>query len=297
MYASTSSIMNDGSTPVETMCVPLGTGCVYSLICFIVFSFVRDILFNLLSSGCKQKKSPRQINNRAMLFNMLRANLDFAAGLAELASLTPAKLAVAADSSPKGSGPVVLIPGFCGPELSLSVAKSFLSKIGYAPATWGLGVNFGPKRFGGAAAVIAALSESAERFGGGEKVALVGQSLGGVYARELAKARPELVSGVVTLGAPVNLAEGVNSAVEVVFRLVTGRSGAEHAAELQGFSEEPWVPTVAVYSEEDSIVGPSAAVPKGGRSVRVRGSHCGMGFNPAALVAVAEALASFDKQR
>src|SRR5918994_1198575 len=103
-------------------------------------------------------------------------------------------------TAPRGSAPVVVLPGFRADDLSTFPLRSFLRGLGHEVEGWGLGRNGGhvqsllPK----VARRVRALHES-----GGRPVHLIGQSLGGVLAREIARDHPAAVAQVLTLGTPV----------------------------------------------------------------------------------------------
>jgi pimeloyl-ACP methyl ester carboxylesterase len=128
----------------------------------------------------------------------------------------------------------------------------------------------------------------------GRKVSLVGWSLGGIYARELARQRPEMVRLVVTLGSPFASARSTN--VDRLFETVSGLSIDELDIDfLRRMREAPPVPSTAVYSTTDGIAHWEACVDDHEdattENVRVPGSHCGLGHNPLAVYVIADRLA------
>jgi pimeloyl-ACP methyl ester carboxylesterase len=169
---------------------------------------------------------------------------------------------------PRGEGqPVLVLPGFAGSDRSTVPLRSVLRNLGYDARGWGLGRNDGPhpEILDGMVSRLAGLAEAS-----GQPVSLVGWSLGGVYARGLARHTPHRVRQVITLGSPFRATE----------------SG-------QGLSTPP-VPVSAIYSKSDAIVPWRAAIEEDGprrESIEVRGTHLGLGVNPAVVVAVADRLA------
>ncbi len=181
-------------------------------------------------------------------------------------------------NTPRGDGHAILVlPGWLGDDASTFVLRSFLRLRGHRALGWKLGRNLGPRP-----ATIAQLRESVRSLHAhdGRTVSLLGWSLGGVYARELAREMPELVRCVVTLASP--------------FQMDPRRRPLWPDAELRATSEPPPVPTTAVYSVSDGIVPPLWCREREGdfaENVEVPGSHIGMGFNPLAFYVVAERLA------
>jgi pimeloyl-ACP methyl ester carboxylesterase len=127
-----------------------------------------------------------------------------------------------------------------------------------------------------------------------QKVSLVGWSLGGIYARQLAKLVPDKVRCVVTLGSPFAGSPRSTHAWRA-YEWASGQSANETPPEFaDSLSEPPPVPTTAIFSRSDGICAWQGCVEESGsisESVEVYSSHCGMGFNPLALFAVADRLA------
>lgn len=124
----------------------------------------------------------------------------------------------------------------------------------------------------------ARLQELAARYG--RRISLVGWSLGGIYARELAREYPSLVRQVVTLGSPFGAENGPD-----------GYDGAERAARRR---TAPPVPCTAIYSKSDGVVSWEACREADGpqtENIEVTATHLGMGVNPLVLWAIADRLA------
>ena len=125
------------------------------------------------------------------------------------------------------------------------------------------------------------------------KVSLIGWSLGGIYARELARGHPELVRSVITLATPFRDISATHAA-----RLVPIRPGGrplDEARELRAWLAQPIdVPTTSIFSRSDGIVHWQSCLEHSGRereNVEVDCSHTGMGFHPQVLGVVADRLA------
>src|ERR1700746_2565196 len=129
--------------------------------------------------------------SRTLMFLEGRAINEFGAFLGALPLLSLA---------PYGDGhPVLVLPGLIASDLSTQPLRVFLRTRGYAVSGWGQGRNFGP-RPGVQDAMSELLEETNDLYG--RKVSLIGWSLGGIYARQLAKMMPERVRSVITLGSP-----------------------------------------------------------------------------------------------
>ena len=163
--------------------------------------------------------------------------------------------------SPRGDGhPVLVLPGLGGTDTSTAALRWFLAHLGYRTYGWGLGRNRGFGR-----AVTDGLDELLTAKAEGGPVSLVGWSLGGVHAVELARRRPDAVRSIVTLGSP-----------------------------LAGRRMPPARPTTSIYSRSDAIVPwQLSLLPERDmfENVEVRGSHLGLGHNPIVAVVVADRLA------
>ena len=212
----------------------------------------------------------------------LRALLEFCS--AKVGQLTPVQ----------GDGhPVVVYPGLGAGALTTSALRSHLENCNFLAHDWDGGVNTGP-----AAAFEDWLEPLAERVCAlherhGRKVSLVGWSLGGIYAREIAKACPSSVRQVVTLATPFASLGGANHA-GTIFRMLGGDTSQLTPALEKRLRERPPVPTTSIYSEADGVVCWRSCLQRGGRGVEniaVHASHLGMPTHPEVLRIVADRLA------
>jgi pimeloyl-ACP methyl ester carboxylesterase len=194
--------------------------------------------------------------------------------------------------APKGDGhPVLALPGFLASDLSMVPMRRYLYELGYDAQAWRMGRNLG-----GLARVRDALhSRLAEIHAAtGRKVSLVGWSLGGVYARDLALQAPDMVRYVITLGSPfANDVRATNAT-----RLYEALSGerVEDLSELRkAIAGDLPVPTSSIFSRSDGVVHwrTCQCQPcERAENIEVHfASHIGLGVNPAALWAVADRLA------
>ena len=200
--------------------------------------------------------------------------------------------------APKGDGhPVMVLPGFTASDSSTRVLRRFLERRGYSTVGWGLGRNLGPTPL-----LDGRIQERLEDVyrEHGRKVSLIGQSLGGIFAREVGRAAPDLTRQVITLGSPFGGVPGAASNIQSLYEDVTGGSVEEVDADLLATLEvAPPVPTTAIYSRGDGIVHWRSCIQRQGEqaeNLEVTGSHCGMGFNALVLYAVAERLAQPEDQ-
>jgi pimeloyl-ACP methyl ester carboxylesterase len=194
--------------------------------------------------------------------------------------------------APKGDGhPVLVLPGLVASDSSTRPLRGFLKNRGYQVSGWRQGRNLG-LRAGVQHAMTGLVRELSDA--SGRKVSLVGWSLGGLYARQLAKMMPDRVRSVITLGSPFAGHPKATNAWRV-YEMASGRSADEQDDRFGGsLAEAPPVPTTAIFSRTDGICAWQGCVEKTSamsESIEVESSHCGMGHHPAAVYAVADRLA------
>jgi pimeloyl-ACP methyl ester carboxylesterase len=194
--------------------------------------------------------------------------------------------------APKGDGhPVLALPGFLASDLSMAPMRRYLKEIGYDTHAWRMGRNIG-----GVSRMRAALHDRLTEIHSatGRKVSIVGWSLGGVYARDLALQLPDMVRSVITLGSPFSGDVRATNATRL-YEALSGEA-VDDASELRtAIAGDLPVPTTSIYSRADGIVN--------WRTCRLRpsdtaenievylASHIGLGVNAAALWAIADRLA------
>lgn len=185
---------------------------------------------------------------------------------------------------------VMIIPGFMGSDSSTKVLRNFLEDRGYTIYDWGLGRNVG--RIEDLLVLVERVEAIYKQTG--QPVSLIGWSLGGIYARQLAKQKPQLIRQVITLGSPFrNLTKPNN--LEWFYSLITlGKTSKDtHHALLNDFPRPAPVPTTAIYTKEDGIVHWDTCLEDEDdlhQNIQVRGSHCGLGVNPTVFSVVADRL-------
>ncbi len=191
--------------------------------------------------------------------------------------------------APRGDGhPVLVLPGLAASDLSTRPLRRYLRDQGWAAHGWKLGPNHGP-RPGAEERMQDRLAELHQRYG--RTVSVIGWSLGGVFAREMARRAPGQVRAVITLGSPFAGAPKASNA----WRLyeAASRRKVDDWPERERMKLAPPVPSTAIYSRSDGIVAWQGCLEREGpltENIEVEGSHCGLGHNPVALYAIADRL-------
>lgn len=188
--------------------------------------------------------------------------------------------------------PVLVLPGFTASDTSTAPIRFTLRSLGYWAHGWNLGTNVGPtdRIFDGIHERLAQIYERHDR-----KVSIVGWSLGGIYAREMARNNPELIRQVITLGSPFRMTLADRSTVSKLADALTP-AWSEEVIRLasEEFDKPPLtVPSTAIYSRSDGIVRWHMCidqVTENHENIEVRGSHSGLGFNPAVMYAITDRL-------
>lgn len=193
--------------------------------------------------------------------------------------------------------PVLVFPGFLASSRSTRPLRQYVADLGYRAHRWKLGYNMGYSyklHYG----MRDRVTELVERYG--EKISLVGWSLGGVYARELAREMPDIVRQVVTMGSPFR-GHPSSSNVHRIFNMFTEVAYDEMPKSfLQHMAHPPPVPTTALYTRGDGVVAWQSTVEISDRhdveNIHVGGAHMGLGFNPRVLLVLADRLAQPEGQ-
>jgi len=183
---------------------------------------------------------------------------------------------------------VILVPGFATHPLRMRYMAEKLEEAGHKVKRWGMGFNFGPteENF---AFLARRVQHVHERYG--QQVVLVGWSLGGIFAREVAKRHPECVAKVITMGSPFSHTPYSNN-VWRMYQLITGHSVERPPIEAD-LAAKPPVETVALWSARDGVVSVRSArglVGERDRARALRCTHMGFSNSSEAILAVAEEL-------
>ncbi len=224
--------------------------------------------------------------------SLLLALIEAPRALSEATALIPSRPFL--ENLPSGDGHTVMtLPGFLATDRSMSVMRDYLSKWGYDARRWQMGRNVGLNRQRAIEKLLdRRLKKLFEESGG--KVSLVGWSLGGLYAREMARRNPQFVRNVITLGAPIG--EPKATTIWRLYEYVSGQSLSDREVRKRIDSLRnpiPDVPVTAIYSKSDAIVSwEIAKIPPGKKveNIGINTSHLGMGFNPAVYFALADRL-------
>jgi hypothetical protein len=225
--------------------------------------------------------------SKTLMFLEGRAIHEFGAFLGALPLLSLA---------PRGDGhPVLVLPGLMASDVSTRPLRSFLRNKGYVTSGWRRGRNLGLRHGVQEEMVdlVHELSDTHQR-----KISLIGWSLGGLYARQLAKMMPDRVRSVITLGSPFAGHPKATNAWRV-YEMASGRRAEEDHRFGGALSEPPPVPTTAIFSRTDGICAWQGCMEKSSpiaESIEVESSHCGMGHHPAVVFAVADRLAQAEGQ-
>lgn len=191
---------------------------------------------------------------------------------------------------PAGDGhPVLVLPGLGASDASTLPLRAFLAGRGYAPYGWDLGRNLG-LRPGLTTRKLMRLREIRERHG--RRVSLIGWSLGGIFAREVAKELPDDVRLVITLGSPFKGHPKATRAWQL-YEFLAGHS-VDEARLGANLHLAPPVPSTAIFSRSDGIVAWQCCMEDElahTENVEVRASHFGLGAHPATLYVIADRLA------
>ena len=191
---------------------------------------------------------------------------------------------------PRGDGhPVLVFPGLAASGRSTLIMRRYLRAQGYSVHCWKMGRNMGPQP-GVIDACLKRIDELRARHG--RKVSLIGWSLGGLFARELAKLRPDDVRIVVSMGSPFTGPKAASNA-DGIYRRYNPAKDAEKS-KFPDLHRAPPVPTTSIYSRSDGIVAWPCSIQDDSpqtENIEVHASHVGMGANAEVLRILADRLA------
>jgi pimeloyl-ACP methyl ester carboxylesterase len=208
-----------------------------------------------------------------------------------LASIVLKPPSVTTRDIPRGDGRIVLvIPAFLSGDWSTAGLRGFLSEIGYRVETAGVALNIGPTP-----RLVAKLEQTLLRLAAseGRPIDVIGQSLGGVLARDLAERHPHCVRHLITLCSPIRVP--ITTPLAPAARLLGAFYDSGWLARRHRIVGPLPVPVTALYSEDDGVVDWRECLQDehpGSRNIRVSGAHATVGSNPSALIAIAAALSS-----
>ena len=194
------------------------------------------------------------------------------------------------------SRPVMLLPGFGTHPVRMKGLRRALEHAGHRVSDWGLGFNFGPSedRFDRLCERVVMLARRE-----GQPLVLVGWSLGGLFAREIAHRHPEAVAMVITMGSPFSGDRRANNAWRA-YQAITGHAVDAPPVGGQCFGAKPPVPTIALWSPRDGFVSPRSACGWPGerdRAVALRCTHLGFAGHPEVARTVLAQVGALDQER
>ena len=195
-------------------------------------------------------------------------------------------------ASPVGdSHPVIIFPGLASSGAAVAPLRRFCQSLGYTASDWGRGYNTGPGS--DLTRWMAELADHTARLLEPHKApaTLIGWSLGGLYAREMAKEMPDISRCVVTLGTPFTGHPRATNAWRF-YQMVSGQNVHDPAL-IERIRGTPTVPTTSIYSRTDGVVAWQCSINEEApqaENIEVHASHIGMGMNPLALYAIADRL-------
>jgi pimeloyl-ACP methyl ester carboxylesterase len=173
-----------------------------------------------------------------------------------------------------GGPPALVIPGFIATDRTTMELRRAFAEGGFRTHPWALGLNRGAR-----ADTLTRLERRLLEIGGGEQVLVVGWSLGGLFARELARHRQDLVSAVVTLGSPFSGDVRANN-VWRLYELVAGHPVDQPP--LPRSPAKPPVPSLAFWSRRDGIIAPASArgePDESDQAIELTCNHMGFGVS------------------
>jgi pimeloyl-ACP methyl ester carboxylesterase len=222
--------------------------------------------------------------SKLLLLAEIRVVYEFALGVASLPTLATA---------PRGDGHTVLVlPGFLTSDTSTDFLRTYLRGIGLNAVGWEMGRNLGGL-YRMRDMLRAKVRDLARQ--SGRSISVLGWSLGGVYARDLALALPEAIRGIITLGSPFTGDLRANNVGKLYDRVSGEHVDEAQVEDVAALAGDLPVPATSIYSRTDGVVSwRTSLVRENARAenIEVHGaSHLGLGFNPAVLWAIADRLA------
>ena len=195
---------------------------------------------------------------------------------------------------PRGDRPVFVMPGFLAGDGSTAPLRRTLDQLGHTTYGWDLGRNLGPtpEILDG---IVERIDKLHRKHG---PIDVVGWSLGGIFARELARVAPHTIRQVITMGSPFQIETPTDSNARLAYRALSHRHAPHLEMRVPAYVREDLpVPTTSIYTRTDGVVRWADCLnvdTETSENVEVYGSHCGLGFNLAALIVVADRLAQPD---
>ena len=185
-----------------------------------------------------------------------------------------------------------MLPGFGAADRATAQLRWLLRDLGYRTYGWRLGTNLGPTPD-----IVHGLDERIARIratNDNQPITLIGWSLGGIYARVLARQHPEHFRQVITMGSPFRTRMGDRTAVSGLWESLQPLHDPSFFASFLNDERPPLhVPTTSIYSRSDGVVSWRLCLEEKSpiaENVEIVGSHSGMGFNTAVAFVIADRL-------
>ncbi|PJE78071.1 hypothetical protein CI610_03000 [invertebrate metagenome] len=204
------------------------------------------------------------------------------------------------DIRPGDNHPILVFPGFMTGDRSTSVLRQRLTALGYDARPWDQGINLGQTREGDMLQRMADLLKRTY-MDSSRKVSLIGWSLGGLMAREVARQHPEQVRQVISLGSPIG-GSPKHSPIWKLYEIITRITGRyEDVDELTKQIIQPVknVHCIAIYSDNDGVIPSSIAKEpclEQNENIRVTASHLGLPFSSEVLKVLGDRLSQPEEQ-
>jgi len=193
---------------------------------------------------------------------------------------------------PVAGPPALVIPGWVASDRTTLALRRALAEAGWRVHGWELGFNWGARPD-----TVDRLRSRLDEVGDGRKILLVGWSLGGLYAREVARAAPDQVLAVVTLGSPFSGDPRQNN-VWRMYERIAGHKVDEPP--VPRITDKPPVPHLAFWSRRDGIVAPRSArglEHERDKAVELKCTHMGMGVSGRAVREAVHEIGRFLKEQ
>lgn len=188
--------------------------------------------------------------------------------------------------------PVLVLPGFTAGDVSTAPLRWAIRGQGYQVHAWRQGRNIGPTAaiINGLRGRLADLADLHQA-----KISIVGWSLGGIYARMLAREQPDLVRQVISLGSPYRMVEGDGSTAMVIWKRLQHLHDADVDIGRIAEQDRPplRVPATSIYSRRDGVAPWQTCIDQIGsqaENIEVYASHTALGMHPAVSYAVMDRL-------
>lgn len=195
------------------------------------------------------------------------------------------------EKTQQGDGhPVLVLPGFMASDTSTNILRKFLQEKGYTPYPWELGRNFGHEKYWyDVIDRFLAIHKETE-----QPVSIIGWSLGGVFARNIARLHPDKIRQIITLGSPFAGIKKPNNA-SWLYRVIANEKVEDIEHDFLLHLPKPLtVPTTSIFTKADGIVSWKTCIEhelnETSQNIQVRGSHIGLGVNPTVLKLIANRL-------